>query len=166
MCGTSSRNSLVWNNITADINKEGFNYTKKQVENKFKYLKHKYTKKKENMGDNATGASNFVFDYFDEFDEIFGDKPSIKPTHIASTSAGKSSLDEVEIEEKDYKPPSRKLKKLCQAQNDVSVWMSNFEERDKKKEENREKRHQERQEILNKSIETFDKLMNKLIDKM
>lgn len=121
MCGTRTKNSLVLGDITADINKGGFNYAKKGGG----FIK-------DNMGDNATGASPILFDYFDEFEEIFGYKPSIKSTHIASTSAGKRSLDEVEIEETKTESPSKKVKKAGATRNDFSVCISNFEDRDKK----------------------------------
>lgn len=83
---TSIKNEQVWNEITKKMNERGFKYTKAQIENKFKYLKQRYIKKKDNMGNKSTYESPIVFDYFLEFDEIFGSKPSVKPLAIASSS--------------------------------------------------------------------------------
>lgn len=39
---TSVRNDLVWKDIAEKMSEEGFEFTKTQVENKFKYLKARY----------------------------------------------------------------------------------------------------------------------------
>lgn len=157
MCGTSVKNTVVWDDITKGINKEGFNYTKKQVENKFKYLKQKYTKKKENMGNKASGASPINFDYFDEFNEIFSEKPAITPKVIATSSQikHKSGIEDSQLE-----------KKKSRLEKQVEVWSADFKERERVKQEDRERRHKERQALTEKAINSFETMMDKLINKI
>lgn len=76
---TSIKNEQVWMKIAKEMHERSFKYTKAQVENKLKYLKQRCMKK--NMSSKSTDESPIVFDYFLEFDEIFGSKPSIKPLH-------------------------------------------------------------------------------------
>lgn len=158
MCGTSVKNAIVWRDITEALNSEGFKYTKKQVENKFKYLKQKYIKKRDNMGDKHTGASPVEFDYFNEFDEIFGEKPSVEPSAIASSSHQETFENEEEH-------PRKKLK-ISKKEKEVSMILQDFREREKCRQEDRERRHKERQEIAERAITSFEKMMNKLIEKM
>lgn len=61
-------------------------YTADQCKNKFKYLKAKYIKKKDNMSDKASGQKKITFEYFDEFEDMFSSEPNISPLAIASTS--------------------------------------------------------------------------------
>ncbi|KAK9680703.1 Myb/SANT-like DNA-binding domain [Popillia japonica] len=63
---TTMKNEHVWKIITDKMRDSGYNYSKAQVENKFKYLKSRYIKKKDNMSCRGTGESPVVFDYFDE----------------------------------------------------------------------------------------------------
>lgn len=164
MCGTSVRNAIVWSAITSAINNEGFNYTKKQVENKFKYLKQKYIKKKENMGDKASGASPIVFDYFQEFNEIFGEKPSVTPTAIASSSdQAVATLKSKNIETD--KEPAKK-KRRVKLENEFEKWTEEYRQRDKDRKEDRDRRHKEKQELSERAINSFENMMNKLIDKI
>ncbi|CAG9763596.1 unnamed protein product [Ceutorhynchus assimilis] len=61
-------------------------YTLDQCKNKFKYLKAKYVKVKNSMSDRNTGGKKITFDYFDEFEEMFGKDSNIEPVAIASCS--------------------------------------------------------------------------------
>lgn len=83
-----------------------------QVKNKFKYLKQKYSDKKDNMSDSDTGGSVVRFDYFNEMDAIFGKDPNITPKNIASSSRGHKNItslsqsraleDEQSVDDPDY----------------------------------------------------------------
>lgn len=79
----SVKNSEAWRRVAADV--PGF--SNKQCEAKFKYLKSLYTKRKDNMGNNSSGARAITFEYFEEFDEIFHQEPNITPVAIASSSS-------------------------------------------------------------------------------
>lgn len=55
-----------------------------QCKDKYKYLKSKYTMKKDNMSERASGAAAIKFDYFEEMDEFLGNRHNITPIALAS----------------------------------------------------------------------------------
>lgn len=57
-------------------------YTGIQCENKFKELRKKYVKVKDH--NKQSGNSPMTCKFFDEFEEILGDKPCIQPVALAS----------------------------------------------------------------------------------
>lgn len=143
------------------MNERGFTYTKIQIENKFKYLKQRYIKKKDNMGNKSTGQSPIVFDYFLEFEEIFGSKPSVKPLAIASSSKLQVNIQD-STDENDE--PEKKKIKTSKLDQKIDIWKEFFTKQDEEKEEARERRHRERMEMAEKTINAYEKLMEKLID--
>jgi len=97
---TTIRNDKVWKLISDKIK----NYSAEQCKNKFKYLKSKYTKKKDNMSIRASGQDSVLFEFFEELDSIFASEPNISPITIASTSRviindGKVTNDDLLMEE-------------------------------------------------------------------
>lgn len=80
LCSTI-KNEKVWKHISNEMEC----FTAKQCSDKLKYLKPKYMKKKDNMGPGSSGAEFYRFEYFDEFNEIFGKKPNITPVLVASS---------------------------------------------------------------------------------
>ncbi|TGZ45691.1 hypothetical protein DBV15_12268 [Temnothorax longispinosus] len=62
----------IWKKISSNLHMNGYLYTHKQCENKFKNLKKRYHAKIDNMKSKQTGAPALRFDYFDIFHEIFG----------------------------------------------------------------------------------------------
>ncbi|XP_077277667.1 uncharacterized protein LOC143905887 isoform X1 [Temnothorax americanus] len=83
----------IWKKISSNLHMNGYLYTHKQCENKFKNLKKRYHAKIDNMKCKQTGAPPLRFDYFDIFDEIFGQKPNVEPVALASTTRGSASLN-------------------------------------------------------------------------
>ncbi|KAK0077879.1 hypothetical protein PV326_009731, partial [Microctonus aethiopoides] len=75
------RNEKVWKMIAEKMPGK----STEQVKNKFKYLKGRYIKKIENMSDKASGEEKFIFEYLEEFNELFGKDPNIKPIAVASS---------------------------------------------------------------------------------
>lgn len=161
---TSIKNEHVWTKIAQEMNKQGFKFTKIQVENKFKYLKQRYMKKKDNMGNKSTGESPIVFDYFLEFDEIFGSKPSVKPLAIASSSKLEVNIQSDSTDENEK--PEKKNIKTSRLDKELEGWKEYFSKKDEEKENARERRHREKMEVAEKAITSYEKLMEKLIDKL
>lgn len=159
---TSMKNEKVWNMISEKFKAEGFCYTKVQCENKFKYLKSRYIKRKDNMGDKGTGESPCSFDYYKEFDEIFGDKPNIKPIAVASSIKGCSSTTGTDNSSESDEPPVKKTR----MEKQVSKLWDFQEERSEERENARNKRHNDRLAVMERAITTYETVMNKLIDKM
>ncbi|XP_028046225.1 uncharacterized protein LOC114254348 [Monomorium pharaonis] len=126
-------------------------HTMEQCKNKFKYLKQKYVKKKDNMGTKSSGASQIKFDFFNEMDEIFRNEPNVTPLCTAPSSRGKSNMKSIEgvenidddenssINQSDIESPPPKKRKTSQ----LEIKLENFEKNVKGKEEERGKRHKE-----------------------
>ncbi|XP_012530497.1 uncharacterized protein LOC105833352 [Monomorium pharaonis] len=83
----------IWKKISSNLHMNGYLYTHKQCENKFKNLKNRYHAKIDNMKSKQTGTPPLRFDYFDIFHEIFGQKPNVEPVALASATRGSASLD-------------------------------------------------------------------------
>ncbi|CAL1671733.1 unnamed protein product [Lasius platythorax] len=120
------------------------------------------------MGNKSTGQSPFVFDYFLEFDDIFGSKPSVKPLAIASSSKQVNIQQDDSTDENLYESdePERKKIKTSKLDQKIDGWKELFTKKDEEKEDERERRHRERMEMAEKTITAYEKLMEKLIDKL
>lgn len=185
--GGPLRNLEVWQLIANEVNKDFGPFSAIQCENKFSYEKKRYIKKKENMGSKSSGAGSIRCQFFEEFDDIFKKQPNINPTSIASSSKGwNPRLDQIErdnllqinsneniepisIEQKEIEkegPPLVKKRKLNPL---VSILMENQERRDVI-EEKRDQQFQTalvQQRVLEGERNSlFEKMMNKLIEKM
>ncbi|KAJ3661720.1 hypothetical protein Zmor_006107 [Zophobas morio] len=144
----------------------GYSYTKAQVENKFKYLKGRYIKRKDNMGSRGTGESPVSFEYFDEFDAIFGDKPNVRPIATASSSRASSSTSSEPplLSDEEEKPVQKK--KCTRIEREVATLATALQERDVKREEAQERRHQERQNMAQQALLMYQRMMDKLTEKL
>lgn len=79
-------NVAVWDMISSEFIDDGFAFSGDQCENRWKYIRAKYIKKKDNSADHNTGAAAYRFEYFDELDEILGKQPNVIPKYVASSS--------------------------------------------------------------------------------
>lgn len=177
---SSVRNDIVWKCVADQVKSVGGNFTPKQCEFKFKYLKKKYQAKVDNMKATQTGASAVYFQYFNEFHELFGKKPNIQPVAVASSSRGGNinlgddddddddkalEASEVTVSEvvrggrKEGKEPPKKKTKFEKV-------VSEFIKMSKTKEEEKEHRHKELLQVQREAIITFSEKMDKLIDKL
>lgn len=76
--------------IAEEFRREECAFTSTQCENRWKYIRAKYIKKKDNDSNGNTGGAYFDFEYFNEIDEILGKKPNVVPKHLASSSCPSS----------------------------------------------------------------------------
>lgn len=178
---TTIRNEQVWHKISEILKSNGHIFSKVQCEHKFKYLKQRYIKKKDNMSSNKqSGAEPFTFDYFNEFDDIFSKKPNVTPIAVASSSRGCSMLesglkwDDI-LESNDTegntfkkgdkieKMPPTKKSRLCK---EITNWTDIFKSQNDAKEESKERRHKERQDLTKRAVDVYETMMQKLIDKL
>lgn len=160
------RNEEVWKDIAKELGAAGFSgYTWKQVQDKWKNIRKGYMKVKDNIGDKSSGAARITCKYFDELDEVFRKSPSVEPISTASsrnfTSLPSESIDSDEDLSK-YQPKKKKTK----LQRDTFTWMSTMRDETKIREAAREERHQQTLNVLNKAVESYETLMQKLIDKL
>lgn len=88
---TLEKNDKVWQLLTAEMRNRGVYVTATQCRDKRKYLKMRYMKKKDNMGAKSSGSACINFEYFDEFDELFGKDHNVKPLAMAASVEGNNS---------------------------------------------------------------------------
>lgn len=85
------KNTEVWEMIATEFKSDGFTFNGSQCENRWKYIRSRYVKKKDNSGAGSTGEECFKFEYFDELDAILGKQVNIVPKFVASSEPSSSS---------------------------------------------------------------------------
>ncbi|XP_072388524.1 uncharacterized protein [Diabrotica undecimpunctata] len=77
--GTLEMKSLkkMWQVISSEFTSMGLNYSGLNCENRFKVLERNYKKFVDNQ--NKTGRGRRVFEYFEEMNELYGNKKSVFP---------------------------------------------------------------------------------------
>ncbi|KAF7998544.1 hypothetical protein HCN44_010952 [Aphidius gifuensis] len=78
------RNIVAWQMIVDQMENDGFFYTVNQCKRHFYELKSKYQEKNDNMSHKSSGAAPINFEFYEEFEDMFHDKPNINPKHRAS----------------------------------------------------------------------------------
>ncbi|CAG9772108.1 unnamed protein product [Ceutorhynchus assimilis] len=167
---TKIRNYVVWKKISNDLRKENYNYSPKQVENRWKNLRKKYIAKKDNMKSDHSGEGRVDFEFVDEFNEIFSNKPNVTPLAIASTSksCGKSQPEKCASDEQgddDSKNNEAAKKKIKPVGQIVEQWASQMQEDLNRREEKQQERHREMMERQDRAIDTYKEIMEKLLNK-
>lgn len=77
---TTIRNEEVWKTIVKELENAGFSgYTWKQPEDKWKNLRKRYMKVKDNQGDKSSGAEKITCKFYEKLDNIFRNSPSVQP---------------------------------------------------------------------------------------
>ncbi|KAI4455704.1 myb/sant-like dna-binding domain [Holotrichia oblita] len=176
------RNDTVWQTIANKLCDAGFQFSWTQCENKFKNLKRRYQKKVDNMKSTSTGAETIKFDYFNRFDEIFGEKPNIRPLSIASSSrvihieVSKDVLSENDQEneaanvneDEVVDVNANKVVEMasCTRKTKADKFMEQIKKIEKEKEESKQRRHEELLETQCKIMKMFEDKMDKLIEKL
>lgn len=166
---TTIRNEKVWGMIENKMKP----FSAEQCKNKFKYLKSKYLKKKDNMSDKSSGAKYLQFNFFEEMDELFGKDPNITPVAIASTSGQarkRNNTSEAEstneVSEENLKPEeTNKIDTHKKTKRNIADQLKKISEESKEKEKNSERRHQENKALKERGLELFDRYMNYLMTK-
>jgi hypothetical protein len=124
---------------------------------------------------NQTGAEPKTCKYFEELEEVLGEKPCLKPVPLASNLKKRSfpeAFSNVSSEttsdiDEDNDKPSKKLKKpKTRIERELEVWTKMMSEENKKREEVKERRHQELLARQDKARETYEHFMSTLLEKM
>jgi hypothetical protein len=169
---TSVRNDVVWKSISAKLHENGFKYNRTQCENKFKNLKRQYQKKIDSMRN--TGAASVKFEYFSQFDEIFGKKPNVNPIAIASSSRRQTDMEtkliEDALEENTSDSNNSNIKdvqdKIKKRKSKAEKFLEHIQNTEKEKEQSKRFRHEQLMEIQREAMQVFAQKMDKLIDKL
>lgn len=174
---------LFWAQISEELKKanSAWQYSGKNCENKFKDISKVYKRTKDH--NNQTGMEPKTCKYFEELEEVLGEKPCLKPVAlasnlrkrphlVASTSSASSNTDNTisdiddDIEESDKISVKSKKRKKTRMEHEMELWMQTISEENKKRYKTRKRRHQELLKRQNKSRTTYKKLMKKLLEKL
>ncbi|XP_077279671.1 uncharacterized protein LOC143907048 [Temnothorax americanus] len=178
---TSIRNDVVWTKISEELEKanSAWQYTGKNCENKFKDISKVYKRTKDH--NNQTGVAPKTCKYFQELEEVLGEKPCLKPVALASslrkrphpaTSSSVSNTDNTisDIDDTEDSGDGISIKaqkpKKTRMERELELWSKTMSEENKIRDEARERRHHElleRQDLARQSYETY---MEKLIKKL
>lgn len=109
--------------------------------------------------------------FFNEFEEVLGDKPCIQPVVLASNlkkrSLASSSQDsEMENESDKDKCGQKKKVKKTRVQRELGEWSTALREDAKHREEAKEQRHKELVAASDRAVAAYKEMMGKLIDKL
>nr|XP_022909150.1 uncharacterized protein LOC111420402 [Onthophagus taurus] len=170
------RNDTVWKMISEKLKANNLNFGASQCENKFKNLKRRYQKKKDNMKPTASGAAVIKFEFYNEMEELFGKKPNIEPLAIASSSreniVQNNSLIEKDLDS-DSSSSSKKRKregsektKQKKKKTKSDKLIEELNRMENNREERRRKRHEEMMNSQLRVLKVFEETMNKLIEKL
>ncbi|KAK9891726.1 hypothetical protein WA026_016522 [Henosepilachna vigintioctopunctata] len=165
--GRISKKKL-WLDISAELKSHGHNITGPQCLSKFSGMKKTYKKTKDH--NNKSGNSAKHWPYLTLMDDLMGDKPSITPVAVCSSTGKKRVLSESSCGSSSSdldNEAKRKKGKSTPASNLIAA----FEDRLKKSEENKERRFKEfmafkaqkakeANEYKKRTLELLEKLVN------
>ncbi|CAG9764761.1 unnamed protein product [Ceutorhynchus assimilis] len=176
---STMKNDAVWKIISATLEKKGKCFTATQCKDKYKYLKGKYMKKKDNMSDRSSGAEFIKFEYFHEMDEFLGTSHNANPIALASNIKKHQVPDTEERKmldsddnDTDTSEPSLKKKKIAtkrklpEKESPLQKYVKELHENTNKREDNMERRHKENVESRKEALNVFAQKMDAIISIM
>lgn len=143
------RNESTWRKISEAMKLKNYLFTSTQCKDRFYYLKCEYCKKIDMMKNNNNNSEteNISFEYYDEFNEIFGTTINDTPEYaVSSRRSCQLSFGEINDEQTkdDKSSPKCKKRKLT---NTEKIFKKSNEKR-----ERRERHHREKVELQKKAI--------------
>lgn len=162
---TSIKNDVVWDKIRNQMKTDGYNFTKTQIKDKWTNMRKQYIRIKDN--NKQTGAERKTYRYYDEMDELYGNKPNINP--VATASNMRKSIEDENIlssSEDSTTNDDQHTRKRSKVERQLSSWTEKFIEHAKEREDQRKQRHAERIVTIENSTKTFHDIIKKLIDKL
>ncbi|XP_060563242.1 uncharacterized protein LOC132722723 [Ruditapes philippinarum] len=177
--------STLWDEISAVLKEKGYIFTGKQCSNKWKSLKRDYRAVVDH--NSKTGSDKKTCKFFDDFNQLYGNKPSTRPSftinsgsttsalsNLQCTDAGSRSNAEVfasEIEdttdseeppEKKPKTPGRKIKKKETGVVRMVSFLTSYQDAQKQMQEEHEMFVKEQNA---EKLKRFDQLLDILAKK-
>ncbi|CAG9763577.1 unnamed protein product [Ceutorhynchus assimilis] len=176
---TALSNQRKWQKLAtelaaAKLGNKFWTFTWKQCEGKFKDLVKKYNKTKDNQKDTSSGAVPIRFKFYDDIEEVSRNSVSVKPLSTASNlTAGDDKIlnnhgdaeSSFSSQDESSNATERKEKK-SKLENKVDSLLASIKQKDDEKERNQERRHKEVLTMQQTAIDTYQQVMNRLIDKL
>ncbi|KAK9876213.1 hypothetical protein WA026_012514, partial [Henosepilachna vigintioctopunctata] len=137
--GRISKKKL-WLDISAELKSHGHNITGPQCLSKFSGMKKTYKKNKDHNNKSGNFAKHWP--YFTLMDDLMGDKPSITPVAVCSSTGKKRTLSESSCGSSSTDLDNEANRKKGRS-TPASNLLAAFEDGMKKREENKERRFKE-----------------------
>lgn len=131
---------------------------------------------------NKSGNDPKTCKFYEELEEVLGEKPCVKPVAVASNlikrkRADIKAKDPTYLEEmsEDYESPTegeegplpkKRQRKITRVQRELQDWSTALLSEAKSREEARERRHRENMAESKAAIDAYKEMMGKLIDKL
>ena len=77
------KRKTLWENLSTELNKHGYDFTVQKIENNWKSRKNAYRKKKDNA--KRTGEGRTTFQFESQLDDIYGEDHDTEPVYLAGT---------------------------------------------------------------------------------
>lgn len=182
---TKEKNDKIWSRLSCEMIANGFNYTAQQYKFKFKYIKSKYMQKRDNAKGTSTGEAPVKCPYFDEMDDIFGQKPNVVPPNLASNLAKRpfpniqsreeernlledevtgAQSDESNAASTSAEPATKRRKRQGSSATNLEALIKGFQNDAQAREKERTRRHNENTQFRNKLLDSFNSKMDALIN--
>ncbi|XP_047520457.1 uncharacterized protein LOC125059859 [Pieris napi] len=145
----------VWNKISQDMKKKGYDVTGPQCHSKIRSLKKTYKSTKDH--NNKSGNNRKTWQFYDIMDEIFGKKAWCNPVAVASSTG----LSLKEAENNDSTAGSDSGCSLKTRKASIASLLEKRLHQKEEHEENKKKSHLERMKMDEKFLEVLEKLANK-----
>ncbi|KMQ93280.1 nucleoside diphosphate kinase 6 [Lasius niger] len=160
---TCIKNDTVWDKIRMQINTKGYNFTKTQIKDKWMNMRKNYTRVKDH--NKQIDAKLKTYRYYNEMDDLYGDKPNMNLVAIASNMRAKdeniSSCSEDSATD-DY----QRKRKRDKVERHLYTWTEKFIQHSKEQADRKEQRQTKKIAAIENATKTFNEMMEKLIEKL
>lgn len=171
----SMKSRNVWTLISNELRKSNPEWKKKtavQCENKWKDIKRKYMETKDH--NNKSGNDPKTCKFYEELEEILGEKPCVKPVAVASNIVKRKLVVNSEHSEEINEDSESSIqteeicgkRKLSKVQRELKDWTATLLVGAQNREGAKERRHKEVIAESRAAIEAYKELMGRLIDKL
>lgn len=137
------------------------NFTKIQIKDKWMNMRKAYVRVKDH--NKITGATRKTCRFYNEMDNLYGDKPNVNPVALASNMRTdqdeNTTSDDPAIDDN----PKRKKSKV---ERQLSSWTETYINHSKEREQRNEARQAEKIVAIENATKTFREMMEKLIEKL
>ncbi|XP_070552455.1 uncharacterized protein [Ptychodera flava] len=152
----------LWNEINNEMKDRGYTFTADQCLNKWKSLKREY---KSTVDHNShTGNNKKTCLFYEEFNRLYGNKPSTRPDYTIESSLKAGEGDSVApvVDHTDNATPSKpRGRSKCSNVGQLMTWLTSFQEEQKdniaRQEELQRKLHAEKMARFDRLLDIIDK---------
>lgn len=160
---TSIRNDVVWDKIRMRMEANGgYNFTRIQIKDKWMNMRKSYIRVKDH--NKETGAKLKTYRYYNEMEDLYGNKPNVNPVAIASNMRAEDQ--DASAEESSTTDDDQHKQKKSKIERQLSSWTEKFIQHADEREVRREQRQIEKITAIENATKTFRDMMEKLIEKL